>query len=320
MTKKRTSEKSRGAKLWFRTKLAAGLVAVIIIGSAIVLARQPIERQRAIRNGLNGIYELVGITSSNKLRKTSDEVFRVIEGFRSKREGPRTGPSFYGGSPRRTSYPHKLTVLENEGFTVGYCEARKNPVWVCYRLFAMNDAESPERPDRFRVDKRTDARVSHDDYSKSGYDRGHLAPNFAIATRYGADAQLDTFMMSNICPQRPKLNQQVWRELEDEIANEYAQGFEEVWVITGPIFDDDVEKLESGVEIPGAFYKVVVDEQGDKPRVLAFIVPQSATSTSLKKYLASVDEVEEQAGFDFLADLEDTVENELEGEKAKGMW
>ena len=53
------------------------------------------------------------------------------------------------------------------------------------------------------MDERTAARVSHDDYKPGTdrFDRGHMAPNHAIATRYGREAQLETFLMSNVCPQ-----------------------------------------------------------------------------------------------------------------------
>ena len=46
--------------------------------------------------------------------------------------------------------------------------------------------------------------VDTDSYSGSG-DRGHLAPNYAIAVM---GVKIDTFLMSNITPQRPNLNRQ----------------------------------------------------------------------------------------------------------------
>ena len=40
-----------------------------------------------------------------------------------------------------------------------------------------------------------------------------MAPNFAIATRYGEEMQRQTFKMSNISPQSPALNRGVWRDV-----------------------------------------------------------------------------------------------------------
>ena len=53
----------------------------------------------------------------------------------------------------------------------------------------------------------------------SGYDRGHMAPNYAIDTVFGERAHKQTFLMSNIVPQRPELNQGPWKEIEQVVAN-----------------------------------------------------------------------------------------------------
>src|SRR5690606_812364 len=109
----------------------------------------------------------------------------------------------YGGTPRPTAGPDAalLRTLVNRAYIVGYNDARGNPAWAAYRVRDLAaPASAPPRPDKFEIDRRTAARVSPDAYTGSGYDRGHLAPNFAIATRYGAAAQEETFLMSNITP------------------------------------------------------------------------------------------------------------------------
>ena len=306
-------------KKWQKTKLGAVLSGVVIVGLTVALARQPVYRQRSIKRQVNAFFKALGVGRSSGVRKVSDGIFRFVECLRSRSEGPRTGPSFYAGSPRRSTYPHRLSVLENESFVVGYCERRKVPIWVCYRLFAVSDPKTLERPDGFRTDRRTASRITHEDYSRSGYDRGHMAPNYAIATRYGEEAQLDTFLMSNICPQTSDLNGGPWRKLE-ELMCEFADEFEEVWVITGPIFDQQVRRLKCDVELPDAFYKVVIDEADSNPRALGFIMHQSAPHRSLKRYLVTVDEIELRAGLDFLADLADDVENRLEAAPPRRLW
>ena len=55
-----------------------------------------------------------------------------------------------------------------------------------------------------------------------------------------------------------------------------AKDMDEVWVVTGPIFDDDIEKLVSGVEIPDAFYKIIAD---DRPSFRAYIIPQDVAGS-----------------------------------------
>ena len=214
-----------------------------------------------------------------------------------------------------------VTVMENTGYIVGYSDTRGDPLWVCYRLFRVTSEVSPPRPDRFETDARTKVRVSPDAYTRSGYDRGHLAPNYGIATRYGSQAQTETFLMSNIVPQSPNLNRGLWKRLEELEARRYAQHLEEVWVITGPVFDDDIQCLASGVEIPDACYKIMVDEDGGQPRVLALLIPQDVPAQArLESFLVSVDEVERKTGLDFLAELPDDLENLLEADCPRELW
>lgn len=106
----------------------------------------------------------------------------------------------------QTIFNRKLTILKNIGYTVSYDEIRENPAWVCCRLISITYPVSPKRPSKFSMDTLTIAKVTHNDYTHSGYDRGHMAPNYAIATRYGQEAQKETFLMSNIVPQLGNLN------------------------------------------------------------------------------------------------------------------
>jgi endonuclease G len=177
------------------------------------------------------------------------------------------------------------------------------------------------RPGKFEVDRRTEARVAPDEYSGSGYDRGHLAPNFGIATRYGREAQRETFLMSNITPQRHALNAGLWRELELKIATNYPARYEEVWVLTGPVFGAGAASLRGRVRIPEAFFLIVIDEHEGRLRTLAFIVPQDAPAGAEPgRFLTSIAEIQRRTGLDFLVELEDAAEREVEGRRARRVW
>lgn len=228
----------------------------------------------------------------------------------------------YGGLPKNVAHICRdIKQLDNIGFTVGYCEDLKNPVWVVYPL-GTKSTDSGKRPQRFAIDKRTKARVAHGDYSNSGYDRGHMAPNHAIATRYGREAQLQTFLMSNICPQKPKLNQKTWRVLEQKISDDYAERLEAVWIVTGPIFGKKIKRLKkSRVAIPEAFFKVVIDEKRDKVRSRAYIVPQNIKGNEkADQFLTSIDEVEQRTGLDLMWELADDIEAPLERIRTAQAW
>lgn len=231
----------------------------------------------------------------------------------------------YGGAPRPAEGAARsveFRVLTNRGYAVGYSDALGSPVWAAYRVADLARIPTPAaRPEKFEVDRRTVARVSPDDYASSGYDRGHLAPNYAIATRYGAAAQRETFLMSNITPQRHALNAGLWKELELKIATSYPARYGEVWVLTGPVFGARPATLRRGVHVPEAFFLIIVDENEGKLRTLAFLVPQEAPAgADPEPFLTNIDEIQKRTGLDFLSELDDPSERVVESHRAVRVW
>ncbi|MFZ5950057.1 MAG: DNA/RNA non-specific endonuclease [Candidatus Rifleibacteriota bacterium] len=229
-----------------------------------------------------------------------------------------TGNHVYGGIPSSTKA--QVAVLKNLGYYSGYCDKKRNPLWVAYKIDGDKLVHNLKRPGGFKVDLRTSSRINPNDYKASGYDRGHLAPNSAIASQYGKDAQLETFLMSNIVPQSPELNRKIWQKLE-KLELEYAQNLETVWVITGPVFDDHLQYIKNQVEVPDALFKILFDEQKGTVRTMAFLVPQSVSGQDrIDKFLTSIDEIEKLTGLDFLAPLSDQNEDRLEAGTANRLW
>ncbi|MGC3871754.1 DNA/RNA non-specific endonuclease [Halomonas sp. GXIMD04776] len=214
-------------------------------------------------------------------------------------------------------------VLRNDGTLIGWSDVRVNPLWVSYRLREVDDPRSGPRPN-FRRDWRTLWPIAPESYFGSGYDRGHLAPNYAIAAVHGRNAQAETFLMSNISPQRPDLNRKLWQRLEEVIIDHFVPRFGVVEVITGPVFTvdwlDNVFNRVGLVEVPQAFYKIVV-VPSEQPRVLAFLMPQTVKGNEpLDRYLVSIDEIEARTGLDFFNLLPDDAESYLESGIRKQGW
>ena len=157
--------------------------------------------------------------------------------------------------------PSKCNILESSAYTVCYSELRKAPLWAAYRVFEKNPLpDTNTRPSRFKVDDRTEAKVTHDDYTNTGYDRGHMAPFAAIDKLYGMEAGRETFLMSNVAPQLGGLNSGLWRTLEQRHLDS-TKALGEVWLIVGPIYDNHPEYLDDGVEIPDAFFELSLERR-----------------------------------------------------------
>lgn len=233
----------------------------------------------------------------------------------------------YGGLPRAAGPEVPgARVLVNAGYVAGYSDERGNPLWAAYRMTDVTPLPAPtERPDRFETDPRTAARVSPDAYTGTGYDRGHLAPNYAIATRYGAEAQRETFLMSNIIPQRHGLNAGLWKQLEQKAATSYPARCGEVWVVAGPVFGDRPARLPSRTGaaplVPEACFMILADESEGRVRTMAFVFPQDPKpGAELEDYVATIDEIEARTGLDFFAELDDAAESALEARRASAVW
>jgi endonuclease G len=233
----------------------------------------------------------------------------------------------YMGVPQsqKFSFNTFTRVFRNSDFILGYSDYRGNPLWVSYMLTPVSKtAKRYKRPSSFYKDWRNITSIEHKDYTHSGYDRGHMAPNYAISRLYGRSAQISTFDMTNITPQRPNLNRKLWQRLEEAEVSEFTKYFDKVWVFTGPIFDENIQTLKNSkyVEIPDAFYKIYLGVSKNKPtQSLAFIMPQNVKGNeSFMKFISTIDEVEKQTGLDFLSKLDEETEAKLEASTSTKAW
>jgi endonuclease G, mitochondrial len=99
----------------------------------------------------------------------------------------------------------------------------------------MRQRKSFARDDAFRPDERQAAaqRVTPGDYTNTGFDRGHLASNADAADAQNA---FESFLMTNMAPQYPKLNRGAWRFLEDKVRDVVEATGGRAIVYTGTLF------------------------------------------------------------------------------------
>lgn len=218
-----------------------------------------------------------------------------------------------GGRPLNQDSTRKVMILVNHGYVVGYSEDRRNPLWSAYRASEIKGTAEPVRYERakfFFADSRSTAAVDGRTFG-GGFDRGHMTPNFAIVTQYGSLAQLETFFMTNMCPQRADLNQGSWVRLEQFVIAA-AQELDHVFVISGPIFGNSPGTVSNGsnrmIQIPDAFYMILVDTNREyqtfpEVNMIAYLFPQdtprNADFTDRSAFGVSINEIEEATLLDF---------------------
>jgi len=233
------------------------------------------------------------------------------------------GSVAFAGLPRRVGAPAPadIRILERGEFTIGWSDTLRHPVWCAYHV--KKDARYPEgkRPS-FLVDRNVPRAPHPGDYTNSGFDRGHLAPNHAIVTRYGEVSQRKTFLMTNISPQSPALNRKSWREIEHRIADLWTARYGEIWVVVGAIPSSHGRHLgQTDIDLPDAYYQIIFAQVGLDIRALAVLIPQNISWDAWPaRYITTIDHIEELTGLDFNPELPSFIQDPIEAELPTRLW
>ena len=210
-------------------------------------------------------------------------------------------------------------IVHHNNYSLSYSEPHEQAEWVAYELKKSHLSKVNHKRPYFQIDKSVKTKAAHwRNYKNSGYDRGHLCP--AGDRRFSKDAHDETFLTSNISPQKHDFNSGVWNRLEQKVRY-WARKYDGVFVVSGGVLKGDLKTIgEEEVSIPDQFFKVLIDNNSGKPRVLAFLMPHKDSNKPLYEFVVSVDDLEQLTGIDFFPGLEDALENKLESSSSYKAW
>jgi endonuclease G, mitochondrial len=213
-------------------------------------------------------------------------------------------------------------LLPGREYILCYASAQRTALWAAYELRG-EDVRNRARRDAFRSDPRltADENAHCADYRGTGYARGHTVPDADMGRSKAAQA--NTYFLSNMTPQWPRLNSGPWLWLERTV-RDYATTYGKVYVISGSIFGDPPAWLSSKrVGIPARFYKVLLRTgPAGEPIALAVALPNQgerfalpertgdtrpevrASDLLLEAHLVSIREIEHLTGLDLLPRLD----------------
>jgi endonuclease G len=216
-------------------------------------------------------------------------------------------------------------------FVLSYNNTKGTANWVSWRVTAADLGDAPRKqvfdpdttlPPGFKV-------VTHKDYSGSGFDRGHLCPHGDRAA--SQEMSFSTFVMTNIIPQAPNVNQKAWAQLESYCRDQVRRR-QHLYVIAGPAgrggrgSNGPAESIAGGkVTVPSDCWKVVVAVPEDgaggddlakitpTTRVIAVDMPNDndAVGEEWTKYRTSPAAIERRTGFKFFDRLRPDVAEAL---------
>lgn len=318
--KKRTKSRALALKLGF-------VFAIILIGWGIAAEwfvhhnRDWIDEQRSY----SPLYAAAMLWLGNPLADITDGL--DLTGYDTVCEYDTVAPAgevFFAGAPVRISNPapSDIRILDRGEFKIGWSDSLRHPVWCAYHVIKDEKHIVSGRPG-FTKDRAEKAAPTPADYTKSGYDRGHMAPNHAIASRYGKTEQKKTFMMSNIAPQSPALNRGVWRDIELRIADLWTKRYGEIWVLVGCISDRDNQETISGsnIDVPAWYYQIIIAQEDMDVRALAVLFPQSVGWRDWSaRYIVTIDELEKLTGLNFNPELPEFFQKQIEIDRPSRLW
>jgi len=210
-------------------------------------------------------------------------------------------------------------IIHHESYSLSYSEPHEQAEWVAYELKKSHLSKANFKRPYFEIDKAVKTGAAHwRNYKKSGYDRGHLCP--AGDRRYNQFTYDETFLTSNISPQKHDFNSGIWNTLEQKVRY-WASKYDGVYVVTGGVLNKRLKTIgDEHVSVPNQFYKVLIDNNSGKIKMIAFLVPHENSSKALYEFVVSVDEIEELTGIDFFPELENSIENKLESSSSYKNW
>ena len=214
----------------------------------------------------------------------------------------------------------KGDLYRKKHYFISYSAPDRLSEWVAYELHSTELIKAASRDNkRFKQDTSMPGGVKYNEYTNSGYDRGHLVPAADMA--FSDEAMTESFLMSNVAPQLPSFNRGIWNTLESKV-RDWARGGEALYVITGSCWDStSVSLKETGIPVPGYFYKVIFDTNRKSRGMIVFLMPHSdGLRNSLFDYVITVDSLEVLTGIDFFRQLPDNFENELESQVRARLW
>ena len=224
----------------------------------------------------------------------------------------------YGNPSQANSKDLNNYLLEKPQYALSYNCETGIPNWVSWQL-DRSWLGSVDRSNDFRPDSNLPNgcyAVRPSDYRGSGYDRGHMTPS-GDRTKTQSDNS-ETFLMTNMIPQAPSNNREVWRELEEYSRDLVSQG-KELYIVAGG--EGKEKEIASGqVIVPKYTWKVIlVLDNGNVEETIAVRMPNNDTvaRTDWKDYIVSVDEIENKTGLDFFSAVPKSIQNKIEAKAYK---
>jgi len=190
-------------------------------------------------------------------------------------------------------------ILHKKAFDICYSYADKSPKFVVYEIEGDNlrGTHYKRKGMRFKPDYQIPIKYRNytKDFSHTGFDRGHNAPNGSF--NYNKTLQKETFLLSNISAQKPQLNRRLWSKIE-RFSRMQALKYGSVSVVTGVC--GSLGHIKNNVNIPAYWYKLILLPNGKMVSFLAPNTNRGMSKAKAKDYLSDIETIEKTCNIKLL--------------------
>lgn len=242
-------------------------------------------------------------------------------------------PALKGGSMNQfITHTTKRNGKDYPTYSLEYSYKYKHSYWIAYR-FDNTTGGNVGRNEAYKPDPELPSQYAakHNDYTNSGYTRGHLCAS--SDRQYSKEANQQTFYMSNISPQSGNgFNQSgsAWNTGEDKVqawGYNISRSTDTLYVVKGGTIGEGMIKgyIKNEIAIPKYFFMAELFRSGDNYKAIGFYMPHEnlkddPDKKDPKKYLMSIDALEQETGIDFFHNLPDNIENTVEATYNVNDW
>ncbi|MCB0794215.1 MAG: DNA/RNA non-specific endonuclease [Flavobacteriales bacterium] len=214
--------------------------------------------------------------------------------------------------------------IDHPGHSLVYDPSHHVPRWTAHIVTPDIVTGNLARIDTFKADPKATGSIDlFKEYWYSGYDRGHMVPSADM--RWSQQALEATYYYSNIAPQAADLNRGVWAELEDWVRRSVRYGNERVFVVTGPVLSEGMDRLstpdaQATVRIPRRYFKAIADLDGPEKKGIAFLLENGPNTEAPMSYAVTIDSIEALTGLDLFHSVPDDIEGAIEAQNDPKPW
>lgn len=211
-------------------------------------------------------------------------------------------------------------ILVYSGFIVNYNNQRLIPNWVAYELTSAEVDGQVPRASGFSMDLNyKGAQAMREDYSNSGWDKGHMAP--AADMKWSQQSMYESFFLTNICPQNHDLNGKDWQSLE-KLCRTWAKEYGKIYIVCGPVvYNNKYGSIgKQGVVVPDSFFKAILAPDGTSYKSIAFVMENNSLPQPIKNCVVTVNELELLINYDLFVNIDDKIEEKVEGYANLSDW